>query len=170
MYDWYYCPTRLKRMFPESSDLCWRGCGMLGDFQHIWWDCPTIKTYWKEILAQIKIILGYPIPTDIASTLLGLRSPMLKYQSRGDKAIMWLCLGAAKMALAAAWKKSEAPSMTQWHARLWRALTMERLADVMRNSFKNFEYTWGALVEYLSRGLPLCACMPRLRALHLFQF
>ena len=170
LYDWYYCPAKLHQIFPETSDLCWRGCGLTGDFRHIWWDCPSIRPYWQEILAQIKDILGYPIPTDMASVLLGIRSNSLKYQTIADKAVMWLCLGAAKMTIAAAWKKKDPPSLTQWHSRLWKALTMERLADIMRDSYKNFEYTWGSLVHYLSQGLPLCACPPRTRALHLFQF
>lgn len=112
MMDWYLHPVKLKQIFPTSSDRCWRGCGHLGDFTHIWWDCPTIRPYWEEILAQVKTILGYPIPDTMDSTLLGLRNPMLKYQTRADKRIMWLCLGAAKITLAAAWKKKEPPALS----------------------------------------------------------
>lgn len=42
MMDWYLYPAKLRQIFPTASDQCWRGCGLLGDFQHIWWDCPTI--------------------------------------------------------------------------------------------------------------------------------
>lgn len=49
---------------------------------------------------------------------------------------MWLCLGAAKMTLAATWKCPDAPSLAQWHARLWRALVLERMADIVDDTRK----------------------------------
>lgn len=79
LYDWYLYPTKLKKVFPNTSDLCWRGCGLLGDFHHIWRDCPTICPFWKEILAQFKDMLGYPLPDTPDFALLGLQDNCLKY-------------------------------------------------------------------------------------------
>lgn len=168
LYDWYLYPQKLHRIFPTTSDRCWRGCGHLGNFRHIWWDCPQIQPFWKEILSHIKLILGYPIPRTLAHTLLGIGDPLLKHQTRSDREVMWLCLGAAKMALAAAWKQPEAPSLTQWHARMWRALACERMAAILEDTRKEFDITWAPLISYLSTGLPLTACAPRIRALNMF--
>lgn len=121
------------------------------------------------MLSQIILILSYPITATMEHTHLGIWNPTLKCQTQGDWFVMWLCLEAAKMALAAAWKKVEAPSLTQWHARLWRALVIERMADIVENSRRGFDYVWAPLDEYLSEGLPLFACGSRLRALHLFH-
>lgn len=140
MMDWYLHPSRLKKIFPNTSDRCWRGCGLLGDFHHIWWDCPHIRPFWEEILAHLKDILGYPVPTTMEWALLGLRDSSLKHQTQADKAILWLCLGAAKVTLAAAWKQKSAPAISLWHARLWRLLTLERMSDIYRDDFKNVEY------------------------------
>lgn len=123
MLDWYLYPSRLQQIFPNTTDRCWGGCGLLGDFRHIWWDCPHIRPFWEEIL-------GYPIPTTMEWALLGLRDPTLELQTRADKAILWLCLGAAETTLAAAWKQKLAPAISLWHSRLWRLLTLERMSDI----------------------------------------
>lgn len=38
---------------------CWRGCKQTGTMAHIWWSCPKIRTYWKEILRYIMEITSY---------------------------------------------------------------------------------------------------------------
>lgn len=100
LLDWYLYPTKLKRIFPDTSDLCWRGCGLQGDFRHILWDCPGIQPFWEEILSHIKGMLGYPVPTTIEGALLGIRDPDLQHQTKADKAILWTCLGMAKLTIA----------------------------------------------------------------------
>lgn len=49
MYDWYLYPQKLYKIYPATPDTCWRGCGLLSDLRHIWWDCPYIQPYWKDI-------------------------------------------------------------------------------------------------------------------------
>ncbi|KAJ1135859.1 hypothetical protein NDU88_002288 [Pleurodeles waltl] len=115
---------------------------MLGDFRHIWWDCPIIRPYWNEILSHLKEILGYPIPASPAHVLLGLCAPELQHQTQGDRSIFWLALGAAKTVLASYWKKIDPPPMALWYARLWHGLAMERLADKMDNSRRSFDCIW----------------------------
>lgn len=96
-------------------------------------------------------MLVYPIPTTIEGSLLGIRDPNLEHQTKADKAIMWACLGAAKLTVAAAWKRRATPEISLWHARLWRILSMQHLADIFRDEYKNFEYKWGPLVTSVPR-------------------
>ncbi|CAI9621365.1 unnamed protein product [Staurois parvus] len=46
---WYYTPSRLHRLFPQTSPLCFRGCGLTGTLVHIFWDCPSISLIWCRI-------------------------------------------------------------------------------------------------------------------------
>lgn len=36
--------------FNGSSDKCWRGCGLVGDQTHIFWDFQRLLGYWQNIL------------------------------------------------------------------------------------------------------------------------
>lgn len=44
---WYLVPVRIAKYVPQYSPLCFRGCGDLGTYFHIFWDCHIAKNYWK---------------------------------------------------------------------------------------------------------------------------
>lgn len=62
MTKWYRVPTKLAKIYPTSSDACWRDCGHRGLFLHIWWDCPKLQPYWQDIRTQINLILNIDLP------------------------------------------------------------------------------------------------------------
>ncbi|KAJ1107329.1 hypothetical protein NDU88_004721 [Pleurodeles waltl] len=82
---------------------------------------------------------------------------------------MWLALGAVKKAFASYCKEVDPPPIALCYTWLWHGLAMERLADKIDDSRRSFDYIWDPLVRFLSKGLPIAACSPRLQALHLFH-
>ena len=48
--------------FADTSDQCWRGCGLVGDHTHIFWDCPKLLRYWINIQSEIKKCLNVDLP------------------------------------------------------------------------------------------------------------
>lgn len=46
----YFTPHRLHLMNPQHSPECWRCGSSPGDFAHIFWHCPKIQQYWREVL------------------------------------------------------------------------------------------------------------------------
>lgn len=55
---WHYTPVVLHKTFPQTSPLCWRGCGERATRAHIWWYCPLICPFWLTILHWIMEIPG----------------------------------------------------------------------------------------------------------------
>uniref|UniRef100_A0A669F849 Uncharacterized protein n=1 Tax=Oreochromis niloticus TaxID=8128 RepID=A0A669F849_ORENI len=41
----------------NTYELYWRGCGQMGDFTHIFWDCPVLFDLWKGLQKEIKQVL-----------------------------------------------------------------------------------------------------------------
>ncbi|CAH2275852.1 Hypothetical predicted protein [Pelobates cultripes] len=70
LYRWYLVPTRLKQMYPEASDQCWRCASTAGSMIHIWWTCPTLQPYWSALTNLIQ-----------ASTAPAYRKPQTAYYS-----------------------------------------------------------------------------------------
>lgn len=64
LVKWYYVPSKIHKMNPHISPLCWRECGEVGTHAHIWWQCHLIQSYWVEILDLIKKISGNEIGLD----------------------------------------------------------------------------------------------------------
>lgn len=61
---WYITPDKLHQYQRDASNLCWRGCVEIGTMSHIWWTCPKIKVYWKEVILIIEEITGTKIPEE----------------------------------------------------------------------------------------------------------
>lgn len=51
---WYRTPVKLPQMYRTTDARCWRGCGQRGTFLHLWWLCPKIRGFWKEIAPWVE--------------------------------------------------------------------------------------------------------------------
>ena len=54
----YYAKDTLRKMGRCASAECRRGCGGVGTFYHIIWECPIIQRYWSEVLHCCSEVLG----------------------------------------------------------------------------------------------------------------
>lgn len=45
----YHTPVKSHRMFPQSSDHCWRCGEESGSLLHIFWSCRPLQSYWTEV-------------------------------------------------------------------------------------------------------------------------
>lgn len=46
---WYLVPARIAKFIPTYPPNCFRGCDSLGTHFHIWWQCPIVQEFWKNI-------------------------------------------------------------------------------------------------------------------------
>lgn len=61
---WYMTPTKLSKFNLDRLPNCWRGCMAPGTMAHLWWECPKIKIFWREVIKLIKVIMGKVIQLD----------------------------------------------------------------------------------------------------------
>lgn len=59
LHFWYYTPEKLCKMFPSSPSTCWRACGNPGSSAHIWWTCPAISGFWKDVQTLLGVISNH---------------------------------------------------------------------------------------------------------------
>lgn len=50
----YYSSEILPKMFPRTSNLCWRCLNRM-------WECGTVKQFWKWIHFEIGMVMGFPV-------------------------------------------------------------------------------------------------------------
>lgn len=78
---------------------------------HIWWDCPIIKEFWKEILQLIKEITNKEIPEDPWTCLFhGTAESAKQYKT----SIVPILLNAAKSQIPKNWQIMERPKIRDW--------------------------------------------------------
>lgn len=57
----YTLPT--SKIFPNTSPLCWRECGKVGNLLHVLWNCPNFTSFWSQtfrLIASCRVILCKP--------------------------------------------------------------------------------------------------------------
>lgn len=76
-FDWkvkmrFFNTPSVTSKYSNTSDLCWRGCGSVGDFTHIFWDCPKLLDCWKNVQKETKQISGMNVALDPELYILGI--------------------------------------------------------------------------------------------------
>ncbi|MEE6519461.1 hypothetical protein FKM82_031308 [Ascaphus truei] len=140
LFGWYLTPARLNQIYPQASDLCWRGCGHRGErMVHIWWTCPEIVKYWAKVQILIKEVTDLELPIEPLTYLLA--APMSDIVRPTRKLISFI-LTAARCCVAASWRKTTTPAMGTIEKRVGEVLIMERLTATVRQKLQAHEDIW----------------------------
>lgn len=120
----------------------WRGCGQVGDYVHMFWDCPKITEYWKNIKTQIEGILNENIDLDLQIFLLGIIPKNVPARKR--KIIRMLIIIAKKM-ITMSWLEPQPPSVKKWWDRVEDVMGMEEVTARLQNRLQEFKDMWSPL-------------------------
>lgn len=110
---WYLVLTPFAKMFPDTSPLCFRGCGHLRSLFHTWWSCPRIQGFWNKVFQMKRKVTGYPIPQTPQIALL---NRQVEHTPKHIPSLLFYMLLGAKSMIAWAWKR---PSVSFW-ATKWK--------------------------------------------------
>ena len=80
-----------------SYGRCWRESGnSQADHFHVFWDCPIIRSCWRDVAEEINTIVGFDIKHDFCTIYLGNISPTINVT---DKYLIKIMLVATKKAI-----------------------------------------------------------------------
>lgn len=138
MSRWYLVPTHLAKYYPQSSPLCFRGCGHLGTLLHTLWEYPRIRGYWNKIFQFIRKTIGIAVNQDPTIALINRR--ISKIPKLAKTLIHFILLGA-KLTIAHACKS---PSVS------YRLTKQKNLLDnVPRKILQHYPRHFGEIQTYL---------------------
>lgn len=98
---WYPVPSRIAKLAPNYSALCFHGCPDPGTYMHIWWTCPVVQAFWKAIFTLASRMFELQVPPELSTALLNLRPDILMHK---QFKLMIQILPAAKQTIVKAWK------------------------------------------------------------------
>lgn len=127
---------------------CWRGCGMVGDHSHIFWDCPRILSFWIEIKKEIDTILGIKIALTPSQFLFDLVAEG-RYD-RDQKHLLHILLMTARKMVTIYWMNPQPPTIVQWKQKLREVYVMEALTAKLQLRSDAFGRRWLPIERYLS--------------------
>ena len=132
----------------RSSPLCWRACGVIGDFSHIFWDCPKLQIYWKEVMRVIGEILGLNILVEPQRLILG----NMHLRGLGENKLYMLralVLVVHKM-ITRNWLKPHPPTLDQWSQRVKAVNCMESITAKLQFRMVIYLERWSPVIQYLT--------------------
>ncbi|CAI9533936.1 unnamed protein product [Staurois parvus] len=145
---WHITPNVEHKMNTEISQMCWRGCGEVGTWYHMWWECPEIQVFWRKIVYLIGKITKIKIGLDPELCLLHISELSVKaYKSSG----IWHYLTAAKSLIPRFWKKREVPNEEDWTGRVNQIAGTERLYYTHEDKLEMYNKKWKGWEEYRER-------------------
>lgn len=144
---WYRTPSILHRFDASYPDKCWRCQRETGDLLHIWWSCPIIQAYWKQVHKLIEKITTYVLDYTPAQFLLHLPKPKV---TSYFKSLAMMLVNAAKMCVPTLWGTPRAPSISEWYKRINKIAEMEELIAISRNSPHKFSTLWACWIHFKS--------------------
>lgn len=135
---WYLVPARVAKYSPNTSALCFRGCPEIGTHLHIWWTCPVIQTFWKEVFVIASKIFKKIIQPDPYLTLLNLKPEWL---TLSQFKLMIQLITAAKQTVAKAWKSPTLVLAETIH-RMNNTMSHAKMVAIDQNQIPKFEKLW----------------------------
>lgn len=136
---WYKTPLKLHKMSPSIPPTCWRCSEAEGSMVHLWWSCPLIQPFWKEVQRITTNITTYPIEYTPAQMLLHHSSISKKDYHRSLALHM---LNAAKMCIPPLWKSTKPPTIPDWLKRISKIAEMEELIHQAKDTSPKFRTIW----------------------------
>lgn len=149
-FDWkvkmrYFNTPSVTAKYSKTSDLCWRNCDMVGDFTHIFWDCPKIIDFWKCVKIEIKRILGIDLHLDLTLSIIGILPEDLI--DRDSRYLLRVLLLIAKKIITINWLKPHPPNIMQWTDRVKKVFIMEKTTARLQLKLERFERRWKPIMQ-----------------------
>ena len=144
---WYRVPALLHKMDGSIPDCCWRCGAEGGTMMHIFWTCPSLRDFWREVALVIKELTSVEVGEDPALCLLHLtRGSIRKYR----KSLIAHLLNAAKACIPAMWRQTCPPTRQMWTARVNEIHRMELLTAALNNSEEQTRIRWSPWLQFTS--------------------
>ena len=145
----FFKTPRMLARYSNTSDLCWRECGKIGDHTHIYWDCPKVDQYWRDIQFEIKLIMGVDLPLEPDIFILG-KTPG-NTTSKNQAYLIWVLLLIAKKMITVLWRNVKTPTFQQWRVRVKNVYLMESITAKLQLKTDAFIAKWEPVILQLQR-------------------
>ena len=112
---------------------------------HVWWECPPVKKFWKQIFDLYGKLEGIVICASPRVALLNMTQCSLK---KAREEVLGHFISAARVVIPRYWKTRLVPSLGEWAKELERSRDLESLLARETGREEQFFHTWTAWSEF----------------------
>ena len=144
----HYSGEKLSRIFNITDPGCPRCSQTPTSLGHMFWTCPSLESYWRQIFNVLSRICGTAIPPSFHLAIFGIIPPDCSATPPQSNAVAFASLLARRLILLH-WKSKTAPSFSQWLKDVLSFLPLERLRYKVRKANKNFILAWSPFIDFV---------------------
>lgn len=145
---YFRTPEIVAKMGPPHSSSCWRNCGaQIATHTHIFWSCPKLRDYWREVFDALEVIFQQNILREPTVALLGMTPEGL--EGRAKKYLLNILLTAALKSITIRWLKPDPPTYNIWIQKVWDLYHMEQITYTLRLQRSLFVVRWTPVMPLL---------------------
>lgn len=108
--------------------------------KHIFWDCPEIHIFWREVTDCLTEVLSAPVPFIPRVCLIGLVEEVMP--SLAHRTLLNIGLFYGKKAILLKWKNTAAPTLSFWKGLVNSVIPLYKATYRLRGCPKKFSKVW----------------------------
>ena len=143
----HYSGEKLARLFNIPDPGCPRCSQTPASLGHLFWTCPKLENYWREIFNMLSRICGTEITPSFHTAIFGIIPPDCSVTPPQSNAVAFASLMARRLILLN-WKSKKPPSFSQWLKEVLSFIPLEKLRYKVKGASKNFVLAWTPLIAF----------------------
>ncbi|XP_059822620.1 Bardet-Biedl syndrome 5 protein homolog isoform X1 [Hypanus sabinus] len=139
---------KLAHFYSYRNPICDRCQFETASLTHIFWSCPLLKKYWKDIFDIISMVLNIDLQPHPITAIFGLpMMDLLHLSSSACRMIAFLTL-MARRSILLNWKEINPPTVFHWFSQTMLCLNLEKIRSGVFDASIKFEKIWRPFIQY----------------------
>ena len=143
---------KLSRIYSEISPNCDKCKGGIASLIHMFWFCPALQNYWKDVFSTLSSILNYDLKPNPLIALFGTSNEVELYLNPTKRRTLSFAVLLARRAILLKWKGDDPPSHAQWLRDIMSCLDLEKIHYSVLNIDIKFQRVWGPFLDYFNNS------------------
>ncbi len=123
-----------------TRQLCWRGCGSdVADHAHIFWSCPQVQPFWKDVKKLTSEILGLHMDFSFNTLFLG---HVPQGISKNETYLLKIFMVASKKTITKCWHQKNTPTIAALVNIINSIRLMEKMTFTLRLQKEKGDAYW----------------------------
>ena len=140
--------TPHQERYKGAAMPCWRQCGStVANHFHIFWDCPKLKAFWRDIQVSLSSVFNTQIPLSFEVLYLG-HVPFFKCWR--EIKLLQILLVASKKTVTRRWLSPVQPTLNDWIGIILEIFRMEKLTYQIRLQKDKFYQIWNKWILFIA--------------------
>lgn len=146
----HICKSKLSRFYSEVDPLCDKCRLDEGTLYHMFWACPSIEKFWREVFQTLSQILNITLKPNPMIAIFGTTAEEANLTPFKRRTLSFASL-LARRAVLLRWRDAAPPTHSQWLKDLVSCLDLEKIRYSIAGCNRKFKKIWGPFLDHIQK-------------------